>query len=60
VNRVSITESKGLISNFLIKYHTDKDANSLFVKFSEICLYIERLEEENRSLEAIIKRGIIE
>lgn len=50
-----LNESNNLISKFLIKSHTDKDENSLFVRFSEIINEFENLQNKISSLERAMK-----
>lgn len=47
-------ESITLITKSLVKQHDDGDKNSLFVRFGELCLLIEHLEQEVVSLNSVL------
>jgi len=48
-------QSENLISRYLVKCHTDKDENSLFVRFSELMIDREELQQEIRSLNSVLR-----
>ena len=55
-----LEESREMIRRFLVKHHTDKDDNSLYMRFSEIMQHVEDITWERdtmkRCLEAIQKK----
>jgi len=56
-----ITESRDLIRKHLVKSHKDKDGDSMFVRFGELSIHLEELQQEvdsyNRALKAISSTG---